>query len=254
MGRTSKIFLANSQINEIVWTTGISSQPGQGRKTYASCLHHLLTPPSCPSPEQRADVSTCFLWRHLWQPIHTPHTLPDLLHAPPSNHSFTFLFFDFPSLRADYIRFTATNRVRRIRRQAELFRVFYVEPPFLSNSWDSLFESPFVCVFDIAPLLFSFVFFFHLLKSRSFHLIALNFCLTFPLHIRLFSVPPFLAQNPPPPPQLSGASIYEGLRLNTSCRSSTCCCCSKEAPPRDTDDREAVTSYHSTNRLLLLME
>ena len=23
--------------------------------------------------EQRADVSTSFLWRHLWQPIHTPH-------------------------------------------------------------------------------------------------------------------------------------------------------------------------------------
>ena len=52
--------------------------------THASCLHHLLTPPPCPPPEQRADVSTSFLWVPLWQPIHTPHTLTDLLHSSAS--------------------------------------------------------------------------------------------------------------------------------------------------------------------------
>ena len=32
--------------------------------------------------EQRADVSTSFLWRHLWQPIHTPHKT---FFIPPTN-------------------------------------------------------------------------------------------------------------------------------------------------------------------------
>ena len=41
--------------------------------------------------EQRADVSTSFLWRHLWQPIHTPHKTFFILPTNPLGKIFSVI-------------------------------------------------------------------------------------------------------------------------------------------------------------------
>ena len=152
--------------------------------THASCLHHLLTPPPCPPPEQRADVSTSFLWVHLWQPIHTPHTLTDLLH---SSASATILPL---SLLGESLK------------QTESILFIVASLPSLS-----FFRIPILC--------FSF--------EISLFIFRLSSCCTFcRAETSIQCIFDFSPSHHFLPKNLAAAKwIYEGLRLNTSCRPSS---------------------------------
>ena len=144
--------------------------------------------------EQRADVSTSFLWRHLWQPIHTPHKTFFILPTNPLGKIFPVIAH--PSSAGSEQISVASDDGTALRisywSRCTTFRVY-----------------GFVCQVQI--------------KGLGVH----------PFN-------PFLIHHLILPPSVRW--IYEGLRVSDW---TLPVAPQPAADARDSDDREAVTSYHS---------
>ena len=76
--------------------------------------------------EQRADVSTSFLWRHLWQPIHTPHKTFFILPTNPLGKIFPVIAH---TCSAEYVQISVASELSGfligLDIQHFVFRVLY---------------------------------------------------------------------------------------------------------------------------------